>query len=139
MPQPDTFLLIDPSHGGQAQISADNYIERAPELICEIAASSAAIDLHEKFEIYQRSGVREYIIWRTFDRAIDYFVLREGTFARHSADPAGRFRSDVFPGLWLDAAALLRNDVAALLRSLQEGIGSPEHADFVRHLGAAGQ
>src|SRR4051794_8011459 len=105
MPQPDTFLLIDPAHGGQARVGTDDYIEGAPELVCEVAASSAGIDLHEKLDIYRRNGVKEYIVWRTFDGAIDYFISRDDQYVRHVADPQGRFRSEAFPGLWLDAAA----------------------------------
>src|SRR5712671_1453930 len=37
-PQPDAVLLIDPACGGQARISADDYIEAAPEFVAEVAA-----------------------------------------------------------------------------------------------------
>ena len=47
-PQPDAVLLIDPACGGQAHISADDYIEDAPEFVAEVAASSVSIDLHTK-------------------------------------------------------------------------------------------
>jgi Uma2 family endonuclease len=42
--QPDVVLLINEELGGQTQINDDDYIEGAPELVVEIAASSAAID-----------------------------------------------------------------------------------------------
>jgi len=45
-PQPDALLRLDPSVGGQSRISDDDYVEGAPELIVEIAASSASYDLH---------------------------------------------------------------------------------------------
>ena len=32
-PQPDALLFIDPARGGQARISADDYLEGAPELV----------------------------------------------------------------------------------------------------------
>ena len=47
-PQPDAVLLIEESAGGQARLSEDDYVEGAPELVIEIAASSAAIALHGK-------------------------------------------------------------------------------------------
>ncbi|MGB3239101.1 MAG: Uma2 family endonuclease, partial [Geitlerinemataceae cyanobacterium] len=47
--------------GGQSVISADGYVEGAPELIVEVAASSAAYDLHDKKRVYRRNGVREYL------------------------------------------------------------------------------
>ena len=53
-PQPDAVLLIDSTRGGKSSISADGYIEGAPELIAEIAVSSAAIDLGDKKRAYRR-------------------------------------------------------------------------------------
>src|SRR5437868_7422628 len=46
-PQPDALLMIAPAHGGQARISIDDYIEGAPELVGEVTASRAHIDLGE--------------------------------------------------------------------------------------------
>ncbi len=135
MPQPDGFLLILPSHGGQARIGADDYVEGAPELVVEVAATSANYDLHEKLQVYRRNGVREYVVWRTFDRAFDYFILRRSQYAPH-AQTDGVFRSEVFPGLWLDTAALLRGDLAAALATLNVGLAAPEHAAFVDQLEA---
>src|SRR5215472_16033211 len=60
-PQPDAVLLIDPARGGQARISADDYIENAPELVAEVASSSVSIDLTTKLHVYRRNGVREYV------------------------------------------------------------------------------
>jgi Uma2 family endonuclease len=135
-PQPDLLLLIDPACGGQARISDDDYVERAPELVAEVAASSASYDLHTKLNVYRRNGVREYLVWRVHDEQFDWFVLRSGQFERLSPDAAGILKSDVFPGLWLDAAALLRGDMARVLAVVQQGTGSPEHADFGRRLEA---
>jgi Uma2 family endonuclease len=133
-PQPDAVLLIDPACGGQARISADDYIENAPEFVAEVAASSVSIDLHTKFRVYQRSGVREYLVWRVLDQAIDWFVLRTGQYERLLPDMQGVLRSEVFPGLWLDTAALLRGDIAAVLATVQQGLASPEHEAFVARL-----
>jgi hypothetical protein len=133
-PQPDAVLLIDPARGGQAHISADDYIEDAPEFVAEVTASSVSIDLHTKFQIYQRSGVREYLVWRVLERAVDWFVLRSGQYERLVPDTQGVLRSEVFPGLWLDTAALLRGDIAAVLTTVQQGLASPEHRAFVARL-----
>jgi hypothetical protein len=47
-PQPDACLRVLSSHGGSSKIDADGYIEGAPELIVEIAASSMSYDLGAK-------------------------------------------------------------------------------------------
>ncbi len=133
-PQPDLLLRLPESLGGQSRVDADGYLEGPPELVAEIVASSAAYDLHQKLNVYRRHGVREYIVWRVLDEKIDWFILREGRFDRLAPDAGGVYKSEVFPGLWLDAAALLRGEQAAVLNVLNEGLASPEHAEFAERL-----
>ncbi len=123
-PQPDAVLLVEPCRGGNARISEDGYIEGAPELVAEVAASSVSIDLHAKFRVYRRNGVREYLVWRVQDQTLDWFVLQAGDYQRMLPDAVGVLRSEVFPGLWLDTAALLRGDLATVLQVLNRGLAS---------------
>lgn len=134
--QPDTFLLILPSYGGQCRASEDDFIEGAPELIAEVAASSASYDLHDKFEIYRQAGVQEYIVWRTWDRVIEWFERQGGKFIPLTPDENGIIRSRIFPGLWLDIDALLAGQPARVLTTLQQGLASAEHQSFVARLAA---
>ena len=133
-PQPDALLLIEPACGGQTHFSSDDYIEGSPELVAEVASSSVSYDLHAKLHAYRRNGVREYIVWRVLEQAIDWFVLRAGQYAPLPVDANGLLRSEVFPGLWLDPGALLRGDLATVLAIVQQGLASPEHATFVTRL-----
>jgi Uma2 family endonuclease len=133
-PQPDAALIIDPSKGGQARISSDGYIEQAPELVAEVASSSVSIDTNTKFKVYQRNGVQEYLIWRVLDREFDWFILKDGTYERMPPDESGRYRSQIFPGLWLNAAALIQGDMATVRSALEQGLSSPEHLEFVSRL-----
>jgi Putative restriction endonuclease len=132
-PQPDAFLFIEPGHGGQARIE-NRYLVGGPELIAEVAATSANYDLGEKLALYRSSQVREYVVWRVFDQEIDWFVLRGSQYERLAVSPDGVFRSEVLPGLWLDPGALMRGDMARLGQVAQQGIASPEHAAFVARL-----
>jgi Putative restriction endonuclease len=132
-PQPDAVLFIEPDCGGQARIDADGYLEGAPELMTQVAASTTALDLGPRLEAYRRNGVNEYPVWRVADQELDWFVQRAGLYERLPLSE-GVYRSERFPGLWLDAAALLRGDLAAVVRTLQAGIASPEHAAFVAGL-----
>jgi Uma2 family endonuclease len=136
-PQPDIVMFVDPAKGGQARISADDYIEGAPDLAVEVAASNVSIALDAKLNVYRRTGVREYIVWRVLDQEIDWFVLRDGRYDRLQPDAEGVYHSEIFPGLWLDTAALLRGDLAGVLAVVQRGVASPEHAVFVERLNAA--
>lgn len=135
-PQPDIVLLIDPAAGGQSRLSEDDYIEGAPELIVEIAASSASIDLHTKKQVYRRSGVQEYIVWRSLENGLDWFYLNECEYLVLPPDADGFLRSRIFPGLWLDVAALCGGDMMQVMQGLQAGIQSPAHAEFVQQLAA---
>jgi hypothetical protein len=131
-PQPDGMLLLDPAHGGQAIITDDDYVERGPELTGEISGSTVSFDLHTKLAVYRRNGVREYVVWRVLDQEIDWFSLRAGEFIPFTPDATGIFRSEVFPGLWLDAAALIHGDMPRVLEVVQLGLASPEHAAYLR-------
>lgn len=130
-PQPDAAMIILPGFGGQVRISDDDYIEGAPELVAEVSASTVSIDLHAKRRVYLRNGVREYIVWRVMDRAIDWFALRQGQYLPIPAQPDGTVRSEVFPGLWLDVASMLDLKLSAVLKALDRGLQSPEHASFL--------
>jgi Uma2 family endonuclease len=134
MPQPDCLLFVQPEHGGRVRIDADGYIEGAPDLVAEVAASTTGYDLGTKLEAFRRNGVREYVVWRVFDRRIDWFVNRENGFELLLPDADGIQRSTVYPGLWLDPAALVRGDVNAVLAVVQRGLGSREHQEFVGRL-----
>jgi hypothetical protein len=133
-PQPDAFLRLLETHGGHAHIDADGYVTGAPEWVGEIAVSSVSIDLHAKMHVYRRNGVKEYVVWRVEDGAIDWFVLREGRYDALPRGTDGIYRSEVLPGLWLDPAALIRGDLQTVFQVVQQGIASPEHAAFVAQL-----
>jgi Uma2 family endonuclease len=133
-PQPDIALLIDPQCGGQTRISEDGYLEGGPELIVEVAASSASYDLHDKLNAYRRNGVREYVVWRVEDGVMDWFRLEAETYVRITPDARGIIRSRAFPGLWLNIKAMLAGEIAKALADLQKGLKSKEHAAFVKQL-----
>ena len=136
-PQPDEVLFIDPEFGGTIVIDADGYLEGAPDLVVEISGSSVSFDLGKKLDVYRRNGVREYVVWRVFDEAIDWFVLREGKFEIHKPNAAGVVESVAFPGLRLDSKAMLAGDMKAVLATLNAGLATPAHAEFVSRLAAA--
>ncbi|WP_416670650.1 Uma2 family endonuclease [Egbenema bharatensis] len=132
-PQPDAVLLISDAVGGQSRLSSDGYIEGAPELVAEVAASSAAYDLYDKKNAYRRNGVQEYIVWQVLDQKLDWFVLRGGEYIAQETN-VDIIRSEGFPGLWLAVTALLDGDMTKVLATVQEGIRSPEHEAFVQRL-----
>ena len=138
-PQPDACLYILPSHGGRTKMTEEGYIEGSPELIVEIAASSVSFDLGAKLNAYRRNGVQEYIVHRTYDGEIDWFVLRDGQYEKQPVDAEGLHRSEVFPGLWMDAQAMIEGNLAKALAALQTGITCEAHTRFKQTLKEAEQ
>lgn len=136
VPQPDVVLYTLAAYGGPVQISEDGYITGAPELAAEISTTSASRDLGPKMAAYARNGVREYIVWRTEDQEMDWFVLRNGAYEPLAADAEGIIRSEAFPGLWLNGPALIERNSAKVDVVLRQGLQSPDHARFVAELQA---
>jgi Uma2 family endonuclease len=131
-PQPDLLMFKTAEKGGQAQISEDDYVEGAPELVAEIVGSSRAYDLHQKKGAYRRNGVREYLAWITSEEKIVWWELKEGEYEAIAPDADGLLRSRVFPGLWLDASAIICGDMKAVFAAVRKGLDSPEHQRFLQ-------
>jgi Uma2 family endonuclease len=130
-PQPDALLRIE---RGKSQIDVDGYIQGAPELIVEIAASTASYDLQEKLQVYRRNGVQEYLVWQVSDRIFDWFYLRDGEYIKLQPDQNKIIKSAVFPGLCLATDALLNYDLAEVLKIVQQGLNTIEHQEFIQQI-----
>lgn len=137
VPQPDASLRILPERGGQSHDTGD-YVGGAPELIVEVSGSSSSRDLGVKLDLYRRSGVREYLTILLKPRQVIWRHLVRNRYKEVAPDEDGLLRSRVFPGLWLDPAAVW--DAKRSVRTAVElGVQSPEHAAFVRRLAAHGR
>ena len=134
MPQPDGLLRVLPSHGGQTWTSDEGVIEGAPELIAEVASSTASYDLHDKLEVYRRNDVQEYCVWSVLDERVLWFHLDAGRYELLEPDDAGVLKSHTFPGLWLDTEALVGSRLSRVIRVARQGLGTLEHASFVLKL-----
>ena len=132
--EPDGILRVLPENGGRSALGPDDYIRGVPELLVEVSYSSAGRDLGKKYEAFEADGVPEYLVWRTDVGEVHWFALKGKKYAALTPDADGTLRSGVFPGLWLDVAALLAGDMAKVLATLQQGLASPEHAAFVAKL-----
>ncbi len=137
-PQPDAFLRISPSRGGQSRDDDERYPSGAPELAAEVCITSTEIDFGHKLALYQRSGVREYITVEQLPARLMWRSLQpDGSYAPLEPDADGVLRSRVFPGLWLDLQAFWSNDGIGLERVLREGLASAEHREFMKSLGGS--
>jgi len=134
-PQPDVLLRILAECGGRTQADR-RFIHGVPELLVEIAHATRYTDLGPKFEDYERVGVLEYIVRAIEPDEVYWFVLRRGRFVDLPPGPDRIYRSEVFPGLWLDPDALLAGDIPKLQAVVDLGCATPEHARFVARLSA---
>ncbi|MEM6253467.1 MAG: Uma2 family endonuclease [Cyanobacteria bacterium P01_D01_bin.156] len=133
-PQPDALLRIYEAYGGQSRISDDDYVEGVPELIVEIAASSAAYDLYEKKTVYRWNGIKEYVVWQVAEKKISWYSLEDGDYVLLLSDGQEIIRSKVFPGLDLQVDALLKSDLATVLTQVQQSITTDMYQAFVAQL-----
>lgn len=132
--QPDVYLRFISKALGKSAFDDDGYLVGPPEFVAEVAASSASYDLGPKFEAYRRNGVQEYLVWRVYDEAIDWFRLRDGKYVALTPNTQGVVQSEVFPGLWLDRAGMLGGDMRQVFAVLREGLATDEHRAFVERL-----
>jgi hypothetical protein len=119
-PQPDLCLL---RVAGQTHFDDEGYIIGAPEMIVEIAGSSASYDFGEKRDVYEAAGVGEYLVFETIEGRIAWWRSENGRFAEILPED-GIYKSVLFPGLWLDADALRSANALNLIQTLQHGIES---------------
>jgi len=132
VPQPDACLRL--LNGGQAALDEKGYLAGPPEFVAEIAASSKSIDAGAKRDSYRRFGVLEYLVWRTEDAELDWWVLEDDAYVPRPADRKGILRSRAFPGLWLRPEALLAMDGTAVMKTLHAGLASKAHRNFAAAL-----
>ena len=132
--QPDALLRLPERAGGNSRVSRDDYLEGAPELIVEVASTSASHDLHDKRKVYRRNGVREYLVWLVREKRILWFVLEEDDYQLLQPATDGLLRGRIFPGLALNVQALLDGDLARVLADQQRELGGGEHRRFVEAL-----
>jgi len=142
--QPDIMLAISESAGGSSKIvtrtennQAMQYLVGAPEFVAEIAASSVSIDLHTKREVYERIGVRNYLVWLTQDNAMRLMSLTNGQLIEVQHDePVLSIES--MPGLRINRAAILKGDLAAAMKTVTDAAASEEAVAFRKRLHDAG-
>jgi Uma2 family endonuclease len=136
-PQPDRQLFIPAELGGKVALDSEGYFVGPPELVIEIARSSRAYDLGAKKADYERAGVQEYLVVELDPDWIHWFVRRGDHFEDLPPGPDGVCRSEVFPGLWLDPEALYDNAPRRVIRALEQGLATPDHASFAARLARA--
>lgn len=114
--QPD--VLLRRKSGGTSERSSDGRVSGPPELILEVAASSASYDLHLKRDLYLKAAVQEYVVWQVYEGRIDWWAREGDSYVPLEPDERGVIESKVFPGLRMNVAAMLAGDMSAVIGEL---------------------
>ncbi len=124
-PEPDAQLR------DRAKDDADvaDTVTGPPGLVVEVSDSTRRTDLGPKRHDYEGEGVPEYLVVDLQRRQVRWFVRDEDDlFVDLAADADGLLKSRAFPGLWLDAAALFAEDLAALEAAVVAGVAARDAA-----------
>jgi Uma2 family endonuclease len=132
-PQSDVFLRIREKHGGSSWVE-DKYLHGEPELLAEVCLSSSSYDLHQKKELYLAGGVKEYLAVLVKEQEVRWHRLVANGYQLLPSSRERIIHSVAFPGLWLDVPALLSGNMLKVIETLERGLQSSEHAEFVNQL-----
>ena len=104
--QPDILFI---SEERKAELIKDR-VEGAPDLIIEILSpSNAYYDLRQKKELYEKYGVKEYIIIDPIAQNADLYILKEGVYQlNQKAQKLEQLNSVLLPGLAIDLQKIFK-------------------------------
>lgn len=102
--QPDWVYVLE---NRKAEIVKDR-VEGSPDLIIEILSpETAQYDLGKKKDMYEKYGVREYIIIYPIEQIVEVHVLKEDIFVlNQKTKQPGTFHSTVLNGFSVDLKEL---------------------------------
>ena len=98
----------------------------------KVCLSRMDYDLLQKKKSYQSAGVQEYLAILIGEQEIRWHRLAHGDYELIQPSLDGSLRSQIFPGL-------LAGDLAAVDETLQLGLQSAQHAEFVGALASRKQ
>ncbi|MGY3213992.1 Uma2 family endonuclease [Mucilaginibacter sp. HD30] len=104
--QPDILFI---SEERKTELIKDR-VEGAPDLIIEILSpSNAYYDLRQKKEIYEKFGVKEYIIVDPIAQNADLYSLKDGAYQlQQKAQKTEQLNSVLLPGLIIELQKLFK-------------------------------
>jgi Uma2 family endonuclease len=108
IPEPDIVWLAENSKCGVG----DKYLEGPPDLIIEIfSPGTARFDRREKYELYERYGVREYWMADPEAQYVEVWTGKDGKFFRHGVYGADdSFNSPVLGGKTVELKGIFESE-----------------------------
>ena len=105
--QPDILYVTE---GRTTEIVKDERVEGAPDLVIEILSPSTAYyDLRQKKNIYEKYGVKEYIIIDPIEQSAELYALKDGAYYLHQkAENNENLNSVLLQGFSIDLSKLFQ-------------------------------
>lgn len=131
--EPDVFVIL----GDNLQNLSEDRFRGAPDLVVEVISDdSVHRDRVEKFLEYEREGVREYWIVdpRPGRKAIDVFVLEQGSFVPQGVNKEGWIESRALPGFRVKEAWFTAESLPNPLTALGELLPAELRTQVVKQL-----
>ena len=102
--QPDVFFVA--ADNINCKVAEDGWWHGAPDLCIEVVSpSSGKRDRIEKFELYEKYGVKEYWLVEQDGRYIVVFALENGQYKRHGVhEGEEEFTSSILPQLTVNVS-----------------------------------
>jgi len=129
--QPDVTMMLEGRHGGRATITPADYVEGSPELVAEVAASSASVDTHEKL-----AATGAMVSWNTSSGASSTasstgWPCGMANMWHYRRTPREFVEASCSPAFGLTRRRCCAATLARVLDVLRQGMASAEHAAFV--------
>ena len=105
----------------RTEIIRENHVEGAPDLIVELVSpDSEERDWREKYQEYERAGVKEYWVIDPYSQVMVMYRLEEDGHYRRVALEEGVYHSEAVAGFWLRPAWLWQDPLPAVLEIARE-------------------
>jgi Uma2 family endonuclease len=116
--EPDIFFV---SNARKKRLKK-TYLDGPADLAVEIISpDSVARDRGEKYQEYEKGGVREYWLIDPERKTAEFFVVsKRGTYQPASLDADGVFHSTVLKGVWIKVAWLWQSPLPSEISILRE-------------------
>lgn len=122
---PDIFFVAR----SRLHLLQPTYFDGAPDLVVEIVSPESRRRARvEKFENYEKAGVREYWLIEPEHQTVDFYALSEHGIFEPLPGEDGVWRSKVLTGFWLKEEWLRRKPRPTLLSILREWGIIPQEA-----------
>lgn len=135
---PDFMVMIGKGHHNQCKPDFENdYFVGPPNFIMDIHNDLNSEFIQERKQLYEKSGVQEYVIvhenleWVEWNRLEKGKLFKKKKFQEVQPDENGIIKSSSLPGLWIPINALKKRNNWAVMACIDQGLTRRGHHDLM--------